>query len=231
MHFTFSAHSEQGPRAEQSDRLLTLKVHGGLLVAVLDGVGSGKGGDLAAEAVSQEMRAYALAQPGDFLQKPVATLAATIQAGKDVLAGMEGATTCTALLLLEDGRSAIGHIGDCALFLQRGAVLHRLTQPDRTYPDAARRRYLSKALHSREGARATADFHVWMGGNLELGDVFLLASDGCYEGVPEVELHQFLAAAPASSAYGEWPARQLVNASLSAGTNDNTSAIFVWVRP
>ena len=64
---------------------------------------------------------------------------------------------------------------------------------------------------------------------LEAGDVFLLCSDGLWEGMHESEMEQLLAA---SQRPDEWIQR-MVGRVVSSGNphQDNLSALTVWICP
>lgn len=228
--FNVSSSSKQGQRQEQNDRVLTCHFRGGLLVAVMDGVGKGPGAGEAAAEVREVLEAQALgvgplAGWGLETEQPMALDMAMVLA-RDALAGVEGATTCTVLVLREDGLAVAAHCGDTALFRWRRGKLERLTEPHRVG-----RHLLTRALHGYGPAphRASAEFEVLTLEEAEPGDVYLLASDGCYESVSEgllrTALPQVLTMpAPLNLAGG------LVEVSLAGGSTDNSSAIVVHVE-
>lgn len=221
--FNVSSHSEQGKRPEQSDRVVVAPFKGGLLAAVMDGVGSGKGGDVAAETVAGCLHEYSRSHSAVLAQDPEGGLRHAMGTALDELAGRIGATTCTALAIREDGRAALAHIGDTALWRLRGEELILLTEAHRHG-----RHQLTRALHGHGDApwRASTEYEVRELDAALPGDVFLLASDGCYEEVPDL-----LKAAmrQARIEVAQNPAQVLVAASLAAGSTDNSSAVLVHV--
>ncbi len=68
-------------------------------------------------------------------------------------------------------------------------------------------------------------------GDLQVGDVFVLLSDGVYNVIPDKKLRAMVSASPESSTEG-WAqqlSQQLVDAALAAGAGDNVTALIVRV--
>lgn len=229
LKFHVSSKSEQGPRSEQNDRVLACPFPGGLLAAVMDGVGKGTGAGKAAAEVREVLEAQAMGE-GPFsgwapeTEQPMALDMAVILA-RDALATVEGATTCTALVLREDGLAVAAHCGDTALFRWRQGVLSLLTVPHRVG-----RHVLTQALHGYGPAphRASAEYDVLTLEQTQPRDVYLLASDGCYETLTETLLKTALAQAAGNP--GTDIAAGLVAVALNGGSRDNASAIVVCVE-
>lgn len=233
-----SCHSEQNQRPEQNDRSLMLPFRGGLIAAVMDGVGSFSDGDLAAEIVRREFERLHRAPIEHFRDQPRESMDAVLKSAREEMLGHRGATTCTALLLLEDGACHVAHIGDSMLFRWRAGQTEALTQPHRHG-----RHVLSKALHGHPASpwTATCQWDLFQAWPAQPGDVYLLATDGCYEDIPTPSLSEMLCAfalpsdAPGPSpeqlraAGMDDPARQFVAASIRAGAKDNSTAIVVRV--
>lgn len=232
LKFNVSSSSVHGQRSEQNDRVLTAPFPGGLLAAVMDGVGKGPGAGEAASDVSEVLEAQALGvgtMPGWLpgYEQPMHLDMAMVLA-RDALAAVEGATTCTALVLHDDGQAVAAHCGDTALFRWRQGKLVLMTTPHR-----ASRHMLTHALHGYGPAphRATAEWDLLTLEDAEPGDVYLLASDGCYEFVTHALLRAALAQAHLCRGLPEMNvAGGLVQVSLAGGSTDNSSAIVVHVE-
>ncbi len=137
-----------------------------------------------------------------------------------------GLTTLTALVLR--GQSyTLAHVGDTRAYLLRQGKLMQLTHDHVVnHPD-----FKHQLLRS-----LGAEDHVvvdYIQGELELGDVFVLLSDGVYGSVPERELQVLVqgGSAGADSGLGAQDASQkLVDAALAGASNDNTTAMVIRVQ-
>ncbi len=219
--FSLSAWSSQGQRSEQNDRLLQAPFAGGLLVAVMDGVGKHKHAGVAAEAVRRALDEYIAQNDSVARETPVSALHQAAARAISALVDTLGSTTCTALLLLEDGRVAVGHVGDCVAFHCRAGELSVLTPLDQSEEG-----HCTQALQRETPGRSSAShWRAWMDKPAEPGDVYLLATDGCWQGVGQEELKRTLTA----SDPWERAAEDLVRAALAAGSTDNSTAVLVRV--
>jgi protein phosphatase len=220
--FRLSTWSSQGQRAEQNDRLLQAPFPGGLLVAVMDGVGKHKHAGVAAEAVRRALDEYITQNASVARETPVSALYQASARAISALADTLGSTTCTALLLLEDGRVAVGHAGDCVAFHCRAGEFAVLTPLDQSEEG-----HCTRALQRETPGRRTAsDWRAWMDKPAEPGDAYLVASDGCWQGVGQEELKRTLMAPE------PWDraAEDLVRAALASGSTDNSTAVLVRVE-
>ena len=223
LRFSLSSHSDRGRSPVQHDRFLQAPFDGGLLVAVMDGVGKRKEAGVASESVRCALEEYISRNAQVAKETPVSALHQASARAIASLAHTVGATTCTALLLLEDGRAAVGHIGDCVAFRCREGVLSLLAKPDRS-EEGLRTHSLHREV---TGPRtATAGWRAWMEKPSEPGDVYLLASDGCWESVRTAGLKRTLTAPEP----WERAAEDLVRASLDAGSTDNITVVLVRVE-
>jgi protein phosphatase len=218
--FSHCAASSQGARAEQNDRLLVAPFTGGLLAAVMDGVGKHKHAGVAAEAVRRALEESIAQNAPVAHETPVTALHQAAAHALSALADTLGSTTCTALLLLEDGRVAVGHAGDCMALRCRSGVLSVLTPLDQSEDG-----HCTAALQ-RESPAASAAWRAWMEKPSEPGDVYLVASDGCWQGLGQEVLKQRLMAPEPWAGSAE----RLVRAALDAGSTDNSTAILVRVE-
>ena len=207
----------------------------GSIVAVADGVSTGGMGKEAAQTTvtSLERDYYGTPETWD----TTVALDRIIGAQNAWLAGVNrrrhpaiGLTTLTAVVLR--GQSyAVAHVGDSRAYLLRGGVLTQLTSDHAVdHPD------LQHQLLRCVGADDTlvVDYSQ---GDLEVGDVFVLLTDGVHNVLNAKRLLALVKAAmPATRAAASEPtddaqnlSRQLVDAALAAGSTDNATALVVRV--
>lgn len=198
----------------------------GSIVAIADGVSTGGMGREAAQTtVTSLVRDY-YGTPETW--DTTVALDRIIGAQNAWLAGINqrrspamGLTTLTALVLR--GQSyTLAHVGDSRAYLLRGGKTQQLTHDHAVnHPD-----FRHQLLRS-----VGAEDHVvvdYMQGDLQVGDVFVLLTDGVHGVVRDVRL-QGLADLEAS-ADAQLASQNLVEAALAAGSNDNVTAVVVRVR-
>ncbi len=195
----------------------------GSIVAVADGVsGGGMGREAAQTTVTSLVRDY-YGTPETW--DTTVALDRIIAAQNAWLCGINrrrqpttGLTTLTALVLC--GQSyTLAHVGDSRCYLLRGKQLTQLTQDHAVnHPD-----FKHQLLRS-----VGAEDHLvvdYVQGDLQVGDVFVLLTDGVHGSLRERRLHE-LAALPQAQEASE----QLVAAALAAGSDDNATAVVVRVH-
>ena len=196
----------------------------GVVAAVADGVGSGRGSRVAAElAVRGFIEAYAggLAARG---VKQVATNAvnainAWVHAQSRTDAALERMATTLSVLILRGRTAHIVHVGDSRIYRLRHDKLDLLTN-DHVLNAFEGRHVLTRSLGGQPfcsidyGAEA-----------LQVGDRFLLCTDGVH-GVLKGKALTILLQADAPLAD---IARSLTDAALAAGGQDNATALVVDV--
>lgn len=128
-----------------------------------------------------------------------------------------GLTTLTALVLR--GQSyALAHVGDSRAYLLRGTeVLQLTTDHVVNHPDFQHQLLRAVGLEDR----LVVDYSQ---GDVQVGDVFVLLTDGVHNQVPAKDLPQ-LAALPDSRAMSE----ALIAQALHKGSQDNVSALVLRV--
>ena len=213
----------------------------GSIVAIADGVSTGgKGKEAAQTTVTSLVRDYyGTPETWDI----TVALDRIISAQNAWLSGLNhqrrphiGLTTLTALVLR--GQSyTLAHVGDTRAYLLRGGVLTQLTADHAVdHPD------LKHQLLRCVGAENTLVVD-YAQGDLQVGDVFVLLSDGVHNVLTDKRLRQMAAPAwpqPALLTHGTGPhpeppldaqtlSRQLTDAALSAGSRDNATAMVVRV--
>ena len=147
----------------------------------------------------------------------------------------QGMGTTVVALLFHNDRVSIAHVGDSRAYRLRGGRLERLTS-DHTLvqelvdrgthtPQEARacvnRNLLTRALGI--AAKTDVDMAEWA---VEVGDVYLLCSDGLHNMLPDAEISELLTD-------GEEPlatkASRLVERANDSGGEDNVSVVLVRV--
>ncbi|WP_431097277.1 protein kinase domain-containing protein [Polaromonas aquatica] len=198
----------------------------GSIVAIADGVSTGGMGREAAQTtVTSLVRDY-YGTPETW--DTTVALDRIIGAQNAWLSGINrrrqpavGLTTLTALVLR--GQSyTLAHVGDSRAYLLRAAKLQQLTHDHAVnHPD-----FRHQLLRS-----VGAEDHVvvdYMQGDLQVGDVFVLVTDGVHGVLRDAQLQGFAGLQDAGDAQAA--SQGLVDAALAAGSNDNVTAVVVRVR-
>jgi serine/threonine protein phosphatase PrpC len=137
-----------------------------------------------------------------------------------------GLTTLTAVVLR--GQSyALAHVGDTRAYLLRSGVLTQLTSDHAVdHPDL--RHQLLRCLGADD--TVVVDYSQ---GELQVGDLFVLLTDGVHNVLPAKRLlaliQSITAEKTANARSAQALSRQLVDAALAAGSNDNATALVVHV--
>jgi serine/threonine protein phosphatase PrpC len=195
----------------------------GSVVAVADGVSAGGLGREAAQTtVTTVLR--------DFHGTPetwdtTVALDRVLAAQNAWLAGMNrrrapamGLTTLTALVLR--GQSyTLAHVGDSRCYLLREGELTQLSH-DHVVPHPELRHRLLRAVGLED--HVVVDYQQ---GDLQVGDTFVLITDGVHGSLTDRRLRECLGGREARAA-----AETLVEAALAAGSDDNVTALVVRVR-
>jgi serine/threonine protein phosphatase PrpC len=194
----------------------------GAICAIADGVSAGgKGKEAAQTTVMSLVRDY-FGTP-DTWDTTVA-LDRVIAAHNSWLVGINksrknayGLTTLTAVVLR--GQSyTLAHVGDTRAYLLRGGQTTLLTIDHvADHPDM--RHQLLRAVGADE--RLLVDYSQ---GDLQVGDVFVLLTDGVHGTLPDKRLKAFAALDSAQTI-----SDQIVQAALDLGAHDNASALVVRV--
>ncbi|MES2360248.1 MAG: bifunctional protein-serine/threonine kinase/phosphatase [Pseudomonadota bacterium] len=195
----------------------------GSIVAIADGVSTGGMGREAAQTtVTSLVRDY-YGTPETW--DTTVALDRIISAQNSWLCGINrrrqpatGLTTLTALVLC--GQSyTLAHVGDSRCYLLRDERLSLLTQDHAVnHPDF--RHQLLRCVGAED--HLVVDY---VQGDLQVGDVFVLLTDGVHGSLRERRLRE-LAELPQAQDASE----QLVSAALTVGSDDNLTAVVVRVQ-
>ena len=241
MKFAIVQDSRKGARPYNQDRLGHWRAPEALLMAVADGMGGYKGGELAAAAtlehLAQAFRAQAkpnLIDPEQFLARAIrGAHAAVVQAGRDAGLGHEPRTTIVACVV-QGGYAFWASIGDSRLYLIRAGRIAARTK-DHTYVqqliDAGRIREEAVSVHPERskllrclGGLAEPGQEPVASARLAKGDLVLLCSDGLWAPLtPRLILTGLIGKEPAHALPG-----LMALAEMRAGaTCDNVSALVM----
>jgi serine/threonine protein phosphatase PrpC/serine/threonine protein kinase len=201
----------------------------GAIMAIADGVSTGGMGREAAQTtVTSLVRDYYATPP---TWDTTVALERIIAAQNTWLAGINrrrqpilGLTTLTALVLR--GQSyTVAHVGDSRAYLLRAGSTQQLTH-DHAVNHLDFRHQLLRAVGAED--------HVlvdYLQGELQVGDVFVLLTDGVHGELPDEafgkRLKAFLQPEVASA---QEACQKLVEAALAGGSTDNVTALVVRVK-
>lgn len=232
MRFTVGSSTDVG-------RLRSLNEDGFLvvddLVAVADGMGGHRGGEVASALALAGFEAAATVRTVDGLA------AAVLAANRDVLeasranpelAGM-GTTLC-AVTPLDDRHVGVVNVGDSRVYLLRSHELAQISDDHSFVESLVRDGRLTRAqadVHPQRnvltralGIEPDLTVDAWRVEVVD-GDTLLLCSDGLFNEVPDTEIQRVLDAAADPSV----AAAQLTDAANSAGGRDNITCVVVAV--
>jgi serine/threonine protein phosphatase PrpC len=212
--------------------------HGHLFV-VADGMGAHAAGELASEmsvaGIAHRYHKYHDLSPPEALHKALVDTNAEIHdRGQANLDFHNMGTTTSALLLVPQG-AILAHVGDSRVYRLRGNTLEQLTfdhslvwelrASGQVDEDSELARTVPKNIITRSlGPNATVHPDFEGPFPVELGDTFLLCSDGLTGPVTDAEIGPVLATLPPREA-----ARVLVDLANLRGGPDNITAVVVRV--
>ena len=208
---------------------------------VADGMGGRAAGEVASAIATQTIGAWEYTARGSLEALGDQLTAAFLSAGDEISRQVEAdptisgmGTTCTVLILQEEGRFLVGHIGDSRAYLLRHDVFRQVTrdhswvqeQVDRglVKPEEAMDHPLSNLITRALGTdpMPTPDLYS---GALQAGDIFLLASDGLTGMIADQQVFEILA----STSKNKEAAETLVTAANHKGGKDNITVLVVQV--
>ncbi len=230
LRFELGQSSLTGPRERNEDYVgivtpvseqLSVK---GALIAVADGVSGNAGGGEAAEMTVRTVSAdyYATPdtwQPHTALDKVLTAANRWVLSQASANRDMAGMATTLSLLILRGQRYYSAHVGDTRIYLLRDGILKQITT-DHVWDRPDMRHVLKRAIGL--DAHLTADFGE---GNLQIGDVFALLSDGVWDSLGEQLIHTGLLKFDTPKLVAE----HLTTTALKKGSLDNSTAVVVKV--
>ncbi len=212
------------------------------LVIVADGMGGGKGGEVASRIVAETLPNVVIEVLADGEGRdpdPKRMLKSGIQRANNLVRSrsiekreLEGmGTTCTAVIL-NRGTVTLGHAGDSRTYLLRDGKLRQVTEDHSlvwqevlsgkmTREEAQKSKFRNQITKS-VGLAQEVDPDVFTFA-LQEGDTLLLCSDGLTTEVADSEIARTLASSPDPQAACD----QLTQAALEAGGSDNITVVVV----
>ena len=196
----------------------------GALITVADGVSGNAGGGEASEMTVRTVSADYYATPDTWephhaLDKVLAAANRWVLSQANANRDMAGMATTLSLLVLRGQRYYSAHVGDTRIYLLRDGVLKQLTT-DHVWDRPDMRHVLKRAMGL--DAHLTADFGE---GNLQVGDIFALMSDGVWDSLGEQAIHAGLTKFDAPKLVAE----HLTETALKKGSLDNSTAVIVKI--
>jgi len=228
--------SLKGPRETNEDFAASVRPEAhdearGLVAAIADGVSSGGRGLEAAQTTVMSVVQDYFGCPDTW--DTTVVLDRLIGAQNAWLAdhnrrrlslGNEGGAAMTTLtaLVLRGHAFTLAHVGDTRAWLLRGGVDGDCVQlsQDHCFDQADQRSLLTRAIGLDDRVRVD-----YLQGELQIGDVFVLTSDGVHGVLKRAKLAALAREGDAQSA-----SETLVRAAIAAGTRDNASALVIRVR-
>jgi protein phosphatase len=234
-------------REANEDALLTLAPAAGaddrLLVAVADGMGGHKAGEVASALAIEALRT-ALSDANSDTKTDQLLIGAVEQANRDIWSAAaedvdkEGmGTTLVCALVTADGAIAVANVGDSRAYLvAEGAA--RLVTIDHTWVNQqvidgqlteseARASPYRNLLTRSLGSLPAVEIDVFEDLALGTGDALVLVSDGVSTYLDEADVESVLRA----SATAQEAAEQLVAQAVARGGADNATAVVVRRLP
>lgn len=210
------------------------------LFIVADGMGGHAAGEVASEMavqiLSRELGNSTLTDAG--IREKVATSLKTANRAiyERTIAEVDkqGMGTTASVLMLGDGKYLIGQVGDSRVYLLRDGALKQITkdhsyvqeQVDAGYltPEQARYHPYSNVITRCVGAGEAVEPDTYIG-DVKLGDLYLVASDGLTGMVDDRRLQQLLLARSSSQRIVE----ALISEANGRGGLDNITAIVIRI--
>lgn len=196
--------------------------------AVADGVSGSAGGREAAEYSVRGLMTDYYATPDTWpvtqaLDRVIKAINTWVQKQGSVRAEQGGMATTLTALVVRGNWYYFAHVGDSRLYLLRNGTLKRLTT-DHVWDRAEMRHVLTRAI----GLDSQLAIDHGMG-ELQQGDIFLLASDGVWGALTESDLEWHLSTLGDEPSRPDATAKLLVDAALANGSKDNATALVVRI--
>jgi len=212
----------------------------GVLAVVADGMGGHRGGEvastLAVETICRHYLAAAVGDPLGALEQALLEANATIHAAGAADAGLAGMGTTATALALVAGQALVAHVGDTRLYRCSQSQALQITEDDTLVREMERhglisaeqaRRHPERSVLLRSlGTRAEVSVAAQRLGPVEVGECFVLCSDGLHDAVEPFEIAQAVASLAPEAA-----CRHLIELARARDGSDNISVGVVAIRP
>jgi serine/threonine protein phosphatase PrpC len=208
---------------------------GGYLAAVADGMGGHQGGEMAASiAINEFLDVVDPIGPGGLVEIVEEANRAVFERAADPdLRGM-GTTLVAITLRPRDEKVSVVNVGDSRAYFLRGGELRQLTNDHSLVEDLVRQNRLTPEEALTHPQRNILTRALGIGSEVEvdrfleeveLGDRFLLCSDGLFNEVTEAEIVEILVDCPQPNDAADG----LIAAALSRAARDNVTVAVVDV--
>ena len=208
------------------------------LFAVADGMGGAQAGEVASRLTAAAFREYHEADrlaPDERIQAIIQEANRRIYERARTDSDVSGMGTTVTAALLTGGRVTLGHVGDSRAYRIRDGELEQLTEDHSLVADLMRsgsltpeeaeahpqRSVITRAL----GTDPEVDVDT-LSVEAEVGDLFLLCSDGLTTMVADDDILGILSAAPTL----DDAAKELVRAANTGGGEDNVTVVLFRVE-
>lgn len=197
----------------------------GVLLAVADGVGGNAGGREAAEMTVRGVLSDYYATPEtwgvtDSLNRVLMPLNSWVQSHAVRHRDMAGMATTLSLIVLRGKRYTVAHVGDSRIYLLRAENLAQLST-DHVWDRPDMRHVLKRAIGL--DSQLQVDYSE---GEIQAGDIFALVSDGVWEPLGQIGIHEILRLYHSP----QMAADDLVSRALHQGGQDNATALVVRIE-
>lgn len=227
MKLIYGAYTDKGIREENQDSTMVMNTPMLKAFAVADGIGGldyGKrAGEIAVNALRKELEECKTKDPL-YLQELLKTKIKQIneymfEASKKNHCSM--GTTISALIFTEE-RFILGNVGDTKVFMVRDGSISTISK---VHSLKEKKNVLTMAV----GPDSNIDPYI-VHGEVWVGDIYIICSDGIYNFVAEEELMKLVQERVVmSNEETEQLCRGIVHSALSKGSGDNLSIIAVYV--
>ena len=217
-------------RTQNEDRSLAAPP----LLAVADGMGGAKAGEVAAEMTVEAIAAIGDAPTVQALRDSLVDANRRIRAVADDDPARAGMGTTVTVALLDDGGTTLMHVGDSRAYLLRDGKLRQITDDHSIVAEMVRKGQISPDDAARHPSRNIITRALGAEPEVEIdevrvellpGDVVLLCTDGLSSLVDDAQIEETAAAAPTL----EDAASALIEAALDRGGNDNITVVLARI--
>ncbi len=198
----------------------------GIALAIADGMSGSDGGKEASQVSVSQFIADYYGTPESWTVKQAASKILTAlntwlySQGQQKYGTARGMVTTFSAVVLKSQTAHLFHVGDSRIYRLRGRDLAQLTRDHRVWISADQQ-YLSRAIG--------IDPHLeidYQARSLQVGDLFLLTTDGVHDFLPDREMAGLLLAGGDDL---DAVAERLVQRALENGSTDNLSALLVRI--
>lgn len=211
----------------------------GRLMIVADGMGGHRGGAtasrMAATIIKQEYLSGEFADPPATLRRALQLANARIFEEAQTNPELRGmGTTCSALVIRGD-EAWFAHVGDSRIYLVRNDEIHQITQDHSLVASMVREGLITSQeaeVHPRRnvlqrsmGVIPEVEIDVSPAMPVEVGDIFILCSDGLHGLVKELEMKEVVKM-PLDKVTAEF-----VRRAIERGAPDNVTVMVARVEP